>query len=67
MRRFPGTPQNTGRATLTWRKGEEEDTGKKKIKKPGVQAAKKEDTEEVGEPTLEEIPQGEAIMFFFIQ
>ncbi|XP_023339400.1 uncharacterized protein LOC111709737 [Eurytemora carolleeae] len=57
MKRYPVAPQNTGRATLTWRKGEEEDTGKKKKQKPGAQAPKKEDTEEVGEPTLEEIPQ----------
>lgn len=62
MKRYPVAPQNTGRATLTWRKGEEEDTGKKKKQKPGAQAPKKEDTEEVGEPTLEEIPQVSTIL-----
>jgi len=54
LRRFPGNPQNQGRATLTWKK-EEMDLAKKKKKVQVVN--KKEEAEEVGEPVLEEIPQ----------
>jgi len=54
LRRFPGNPQNQGRATLTWKK-EEMDIAKKKKKVQVVN--KKEEAEEVGEPVLEEIPQ----------
>jgi len=55
MRRFPGTPQNQGRATLAWRK--EEDGVKRKVKKgSGGGGGKKEEAEEVGEPVLEDIP-----------
>lgn len=57
MRRFPvpAQVQSQGRATLTWKKGEEDDTAKKKTKKLNVMG-RKEETEEVGEPVLEEIP-----------
>ena len=56
MRRFPAPapPQTQGRATLTWRKGEEDEAAKKKTKKLNVLARKEE--EEAGEPVLEEIP-----------
>jgi len=54
MRRFPGNPQSQGRATLSWRK-EEDETSKKKIKKT-QQQGKKEEVEESPEPILEEIP-----------
>jgi len=55
LRRFPGTTQNLGRATLAWRKDEDE-SAKKKVKKTVQTGKTKEEAEEQGDPVLEDIP-----------